>query len=155
MKSYYILSKGFITYPYSTRELVNIVKHLEKFPDDSLSSVLTNVSDFDHFAENSDLKNTFIEVMHKHGIPIGNSTFQINLAQQIQLPKLFPIKSELNLNNIELNSNMINSIMNLTWNALTPPDEFQLSSFELEQKVSRVQSFSELSKVGSCFVLLV
>ena len=109
--------------------------------------MLTNVSDFDHFAENSDLKNTFIEVMHKHGIPIGNSTFQINLAQQIQLPKIFPIKSELNLKNIELNSNIISSSMNLRWDDLPPPDEFQLSSFELEQQVSRVQSFSELSKV--------
>jgi hypothetical protein len=73
--------QGLISYPYSTRELVNIVKHLEKFPNDSLSTILANVYDFDHFAEQNDLKSTFKEVMNKHGIPIGSSTFQMNLAK--------------------------------------------------------------------------
>jgi hypothetical protein len=55
--------QGLISYPYSSRELVNIAKHLEKFPDDSLASVIGNVSDFDHFSENNDLKSTFQEVI--------------------------------------------------------------------------------------------
>lgn len=55
--------QGLIAYPYSTRELVNIVRHLEKYPDESLASVLANVYDFDHFAEQNELKMTFKEVI--------------------------------------------------------------------------------------------
>ena len=69
--------QGLISYPYSTRELVNIVKHLEKYPDEPLASVLANVHDFDHFNEQNDLKQTFSEVMRKHGIPIDSKTFQV------------------------------------------------------------------------------
>ena len=31
---------GLIQYPYSTREVVNIVKHLERFPDEGLGAVV-------------------------------------------------------------------------------------------------------------------
>lgn len=141
--------QGIISYPYSTRELVNIVKHLEKFPDDSLSSVLTNVSDFDHFAEQSDLKNTFIEVMHKHGIPIGNATFQINLAQQVQMPKVLPIKSNLALKKIDLDGSAITSSHRLEWESFGTFQESKVSKYNLEQKASRIQAFSELSKAWS------
>ena len=84
--------QGLISYPYSTREIVNIVKHLEKFPSDSLSNVLSNVYDFDHFADQSDLKNTFKEVMKKHGIAIEASSFQINLAKGIDMPSILPMQ---------------------------------------------------------------
>jgi hypothetical protein len=69
--------QGLISYPYSTRELVNIVKHLEKYPEEPLASVLANVHDFDHFSEQNDLKQTFREIMRKHGIPIDSSIFQV------------------------------------------------------------------------------
>jgi hypothetical protein len=41
--------EGVITYPYSTRESINIVKHLQKYPDDPLEDVLQNVFAFDQF----------------------------------------------------------------------------------------------------------
>ncbi len=147
----HLSDQGIITYPYSTRELVNIVKHLEKFPTDSLSSVLTNVSDFDHFAENSDLKSTFIEVMHKHGIPIGgNSVFQINLAQSIQLPKVLPITSNIHLNKMNTSSYLINSTMNVKWERIGEfnKQSSQLKEIDLEQRVARVQMFSEQARVS-------
>ena len=40
---------GDISYPYSTREAVGVVKHLEKYPDDDVVSALHNVLDFDSF----------------------------------------------------------------------------------------------------------
>ncbi len=146
----HLSDQGVITYPYSTRELVNIVKHLEKFPTDSLSSVLTNVSDFDHFAENSDLKNTFIEVMHKHGIPIGgNSVFQINLARPIQLPKVLPIASPIYLNKLDCSQDLVSSTVNLAWQKLGEfsKESSQLREIDLKQRIARVQMFSELAKV--------
>ncbi|XP_016120406.1 von Willebrand factor A domain-containing protein 8-like [Sinocyclocheilus grahami] len=41
--------QGTITYPYSTGEVVNIVKHLLKFPDEGLANVVRNVFDFDSY----------------------------------------------------------------------------------------------------------
>merc|ERR1719210_2888020 len=41
--------EGSIQYPYSTREVVNIVKHLQRFPNEGLAEVVRNVFDFDAF----------------------------------------------------------------------------------------------------------
>jgi len=58
--------EGQIQYPYSTREVVNIVKHLEKFPDDGLGSVVRNVFDFDSYSK--EVKDSLTDVLHKHGM---------------------------------------------------------------------------------------
>jgi len=68
--------QGLISYPFSTREIVNIAKHLEKFPNDSLASVIANVSDFDHFSDQNDLKNTFREVFNRN--PYSSLYFDIS-----------------------------------------------------------------------------
>jgi len=57
--------EGHIHYPYSTREVVNIVKHLEKFPNDGLGTVVRNVFDFDSYSKET--RDTLTEVLHKHG----------------------------------------------------------------------------------------
>src|SRR3569623_771147 len=62
-----------LSYPYSTRELVNIVKHLQLFPDDSLVLAIRNVFDFDAYSSNDVLESIY-EVFQKHGIPLGKST---------------------------------------------------------------------------------
>ena len=41
--------EGLLAYPYSTRELVAIVKHLQAWPDDGLLYTLDNVLSFDKF----------------------------------------------------------------------------------------------------------
>lgn len=41
--------EGTIQYPYSTREVVNIVKHLQKFPNEGLGQIVRNVFDFDAY----------------------------------------------------------------------------------------------------------
>ncbi|KAI9029241.1 AAA domain-containing protein [Hyaloraphidium curvatum] len=38
---------GLVSYPFSLRELINVVKHMQKYPDEPLDSVLRNVFDFD------------------------------------------------------------------------------------------------------------
>ncbi|CAL8266675.1 unnamed protein product [Lota lota] len=78
--------QGTITYPYSTREVVNIVKHLQKFPDEGLANVVRNVFDFDSY--NKDTRDVLIEALHKHGIPIGAKPTSISLAKELPLPEV-------------------------------------------------------------------
>ncbi|KAF4086969.1 hypothetical protein AMELA_G00090070 [Ameiurus melas] len=76
--------QGTITYPYSTREVVNIVKHLQKFPDEGLANVVRNVFDFDSY--NKDTREVLIAALHKHGIPIGTKPNSVHLAKELPLP---------------------------------------------------------------------
>ncbi|XP_029314557.1 LOW QUALITY PROTEIN: von Willebrand factor A domain-containing protein 8 [Cottoperca gobio] len=78
--------QGTITYPYSTREVVNIVKHLQKFPGEGLANVVRNVFDFDSY--NKDTREVLIEALHKHGIPIGAKPSSVNLAKELPLPEV-------------------------------------------------------------------
>jgi len=72
--------QGLISYPYSTREVVNIVKHLQKFPSEGLVQVVHNVFDFDSY--NKEMKDQIIETLHKHGIPMGSSPHNVILAKE-------------------------------------------------------------------------
>ena len=58
--------EGTIQYPYSTREVVNIVKHLQKFPNEGLGQVVRNVFDFD--AYDQEARKSVEEVLQKHGM---------------------------------------------------------------------------------------
>eukprot|EP01059_Diplonema_ambulator_P003961 TRINITY_DN1366_c0_g3_i1.p1 TRINITY_DN1366_c0_g3~~TRINITY_DN1366_c0_g3_i1.p1 ORF type:complete len:1824 (+),score=656.81 TRINITY_DN1366_c0_g3_i1:37-5472(+) len=63
------VSEGLLAYPYSLRELVAVVKHIQKYPDDGLVRSLRNVFDFDAFdIETVDLVNSTFEA---HGIPLS------------------------------------------------------------------------------------
>ena len=77
--------QGLIAYPYSTREVVNIVRHLEKFPEDGLRTVVRNVFDFDAYSK--ELQETIVQTMQRHGIPFGAMKAEVNLAIQLPLPK--------------------------------------------------------------------
>ena len=63
-----LVSDGVIAYPYSTRELVAVVKHLQAFPNDGVVSVLENVLSFD--ANELSLRRTLSDVFGRHGIPV-------------------------------------------------------------------------------------
>lgn len=76
--------QGLIAYPYSTREVVNMVKHLQKFPLEGLTTIVKNVFDFDSF--NNELRETIIDVMKKHGIPLGANQANVQLSKEFLLP---------------------------------------------------------------------
>ncbi|CAO3686219.1 unnamed protein product [Umbelopsis ramanniana] len=79
-----LVDEGLISYPYSTRELVNIVRHMQIYPEEGISKTLQNVFDFDQYDQAS--KDMLIEVFQKHGIPVGlESEFSIELGQSIEL----------------------------------------------------------------------
>jgi hypothetical protein len=56
--------EGTISYPYSTREAVNIVKHLQRYRNDSLSEAIDNVFDFDVY--NMELRQTVTKTLRKY-----------------------------------------------------------------------------------------
>lgn len=62
---------GEISYPYSTREAIAVVKHLEKFPSDGVVSALHNVLDFDSF--DKQMYPILEKVFQKHGINVSDS----------------------------------------------------------------------------------
>ncbi|GFO07343.1 von Willebrand factor a domain-containing protein 8-like [Plakobranchus ocellatus] len=78
--------QGLISYPYSTREVVNMVRHLQRYPNEGLTTVVRNVFDFDSY--NKELQETIVETMQKHGIPVGASQASVSLAKEIPMPKL-------------------------------------------------------------------
>ncbi|RXM98061.1 von Willebrand factor A domain-containing protein 8 [Acipenser ruthenus] len=77
--------QGTITYPYSTREVVNIVRHLQTFPDEGLANVVRNVFDFDSY--NKEMREILTSALHKHGIPIGAKPTSVHLAKELPLPE--------------------------------------------------------------------
>ncbi|XP_062831671.1 von Willebrand factor A domain-containing protein 8 isoform X2 [Anolis carolinensis] len=79
-----LADQGIINYPYSTREVVNIVKHLQKFPTEGLANVVRNVFDFDSY--NNEMREILIRTLHKHGIPIGAKPTNVQLAKELPLP---------------------------------------------------------------------
>lgn len=76
-----------ISYPYSTREVVNIVKHLNKYPKENVSELIGNVLDFDRHAPESLEQVT--NVLLKHGIEIEsyakNELAELRRQREIQV----------------------------------------------------------------------
>ncbi|XP_046400469.1 von Willebrand factor A domain-containing protein 8 [Ischnura elegans] len=81
-----LADQGLVSYPYSTREVVNIVRHLQKFPEEPLGNVVRNVFDFDSY--NKESKELLVKTLHKHGIPVGAKPSSIYLGKELPLPKV-------------------------------------------------------------------
>ena len=81
---------GVISYPYSTREIVAIVKHLEKYSGDGVVSAIENVVSFDSF--NQSVRDVIAKVFQQNDIPLsfdkGNKPkkYSINIAEEKILP---------------------------------------------------------------------
>ncbi|XP_046853254.1 von Willebrand factor A domain-containing protein 8-like isoform X2 [Xenia sp. Carnegie-2017] len=80
-----LVDVGQIAYPYSTREVVNVVKHLQVYPEDGLGEVLRNVFDFDSY--HTDVQKTVVSILRKHGIPYAVNSQDIKLSKKFPLPK--------------------------------------------------------------------
>eukprot|EP01134_Creolimax_fragrantissima_P006850 CFRG6850T1 len=78
--------EGSLNYPYSTRELVHIVRHLEEFPRDGLPSTIRNVFDFDSYDD--DVKNILGEVLSRHGVPLTANPGNVFLTDEFPIPPL-------------------------------------------------------------------
>lgn len=78
---------GQLSYPYSTREVVQMVKHLENFPDENMAELIGNVLDFDRYSPEALEQVT--NVLQKHGLGIEcyarNELAAIRQQREIQL----------------------------------------------------------------------
>ncbi|XP_055616057.1 von Willebrand factor A domain-containing protein 8 [Toxorhynchites rutilus septentrionalis] len=78
---------GILSYPYSTREVVNIVKHLQKFPDDNMAELIGNVLDYDRYAPET--LDQVTGVLLKHGLAIApyakNELAALRRQREIQM----------------------------------------------------------------------
>jgi len=63
---------GTLAYPYSTRELVKLAQHLERFPDDGIDVACRNVFSFDAFDPR--LRGVLGRVLGRHGVD-ANTAF--------------------------------------------------------------------------------
>lgn len=59
---------GQLNYPYSAREVVNIVRHLQRYPNEDINELIGNVLDFDRHSP--DALDQVTEVLKKHGLAI-------------------------------------------------------------------------------------
>jgi hypothetical protein len=85
-----LVSEGVLSYPYSTRELVNVTKHLQRFPNDSIPQALRNTFDFDQY--NSQTRQILSEAFSSFGLSLDYSSTPIHqLAMSFSLPQSLQI----------------------------------------------------------------
>ncbi|KAJ8082257.1 hypothetical protein PM082_008104 [Marasmius tenuissimus] len=60
--------KGTLGYPYSLRELINLVKHLQTYPTDTLGDALRNIFDFDIYKP--DTIDKLARILDHHGLDV-------------------------------------------------------------------------------------
>ena len=134
-----MVEEGSLTYPYSLRELVNIVKHLEAYPSDSLIQGIDNVFHFDTY--DTQLKEQLSTVFHKHGVPVGTYfNFSVSLAKSTPLPK--SVISE--VWNIPEKANQVVESFPVQFQVKGKWTTTSKVDFKVKKKVScRVQHFTE------------
>ena len=67
---------GSLAYPYSTRELVKLCQHLEKFPTESISAACSSVFSFDVY----DNREQLTPILQRHGLDSEVAFAQVPLA---------------------------------------------------------------------------
>ncbi|KAJ6562445.1 AAA domain-containing protein [Mycena capillaripes] len=89
---------GTLNYPYSLRELINLVKHLQAYPHDSLGDALRNVFDFDVYKPETIEQLAAILAHHglaSHAPHLGLAAAREAAAKKIQDVKFEPKNTEL------------------------------------------------------------
>ncbi|WKY14985.1 hypothetical protein Q1695_000475 [Nippostrongylus brasiliensis] len=126
-------------YPYSTRELVNIVKHINKFPDDSVPSVIRNVFDFDAFT--AETISTIRSVFQKHGISFGIE----RPRERVFLSHRFLLQPSSSVGEWGVRDNIAPVSLKTTNVALNLKREIPLNgqALKLKKEHMRVQQFTE------------
>ncbi|KAF7292707.1 hypothetical protein MIND_01168900 [Mycena indigotica] len=61
---------GTLNYPYSLRELINLVKHIQAFPRDSLGDALRNIFDFDVYKPEA--IDELGKILERHGLSVAH-----------------------------------------------------------------------------------
>ncbi|KAJ7165324.1 AAA domain-containing protein [Mycena filopes] len=87
---------GTLNYPYSLRELINLIKHMQAYPRDSLGDALRNVFDFDVYKPETIEQLAAILLHHGLSVPnLGLAAAREAAAKKIQDVKFEPKNTEL------------------------------------------------------------
>ncbi|KAI0672393.1 AAA domain-containing protein [Trametes maxima] len=85
---------GTVIYPYSLRgkikQLLNLVRHMQAYPDDSLDAALRNVFDFDVYKPETIAK--LASILDHHGLVVKN--IGISAAREASQKKVLDVKFE-------------------------------------------------------------
>lgn len=87
-----LYQEGMLTYPYSTREIVSLVKHLQNFPNDRIESVLENVFDFE--VHNENVKSHIRFAFEKHGFKLSNQFMTTDGSSKLASGSKGPLRVE-------------------------------------------------------------
>jgi len=74
--------EGSMTYPFSIRESVNVIKHLNSFPDDGVEDAIENVLSFDRL--DKALSKHLNDIFGGHGIELSNISSSQRLQQRAE-----------------------------------------------------------------------
>ncbi|KAF9648314.1 hypothetical protein BDM02DRAFT_3187271 [Thelephora ganbajun] len=89
---------GSLVYPYSLRELINVVRHMNTYPDDSLETALRNTFDFDVYRKETIQK--LSAILERHGLAVKNVGLDAARAAAAKKPRdvKFEPKGDTSLN---------------------------------------------------------
>ncbi|KAI9565843.1 hypothetical protein GHT06_009640 [Daphnia sinensis] len=106
-----LADQGMLNYPYSTREVINVVKHLERYPKDGIVRTVSNVFDFDAYSPEA--KELITRVFHENGIPLGASVNNVFYEPQGTHVQLFnPNEADCTAYQMDFNVESIFTVMN-------------------------------------------
>ncbi|KDQ56692.1 hypothetical protein JAAARDRAFT_207783 [Jaapia argillacea MUCL 33604] len=81
---------GSLTYPYSLRELINIVRHMRAYPQDTLEKTLRNIFDFDVYKPETIDK--LADILEHHGLAVKN--LGLDAAREAARKQVLDLKFE-------------------------------------------------------------
>ncbi|KAG5641083.1 hypothetical protein DXG03_006055, partial [Asterophora parasitica] len=81
---------GALNYPYSLRELINLVRHMRAYPQDSLGDALRNIFDFDIYKPETIDK--LAEILERHGLQVPH--LGLDAAREASKKKVQEIQFE-------------------------------------------------------------
>ncbi|KAF7319254.1 hypothetical protein HMN09_00262900 [Mycena chlorophos] len=81
---------GTLNYPYSLRELINLVKHMQAFPNDSLGDALRNIFDFDVYKPET--IDELAKILQRHGLNVPH--LGLEAAREAATKKIQDVKFE-------------------------------------------------------------
>ncbi|KAF7366325.1 von Willebrand factor A domain-containing protein 8 [Mycena sanguinolenta] len=83
---------GTLNYPYSLRELINLIKHMQAFPHDSLGDALRNVFDFDVYKPET--IEQLAAILAHHGLGSHAPNLGLAAAREAAKKKIQDVKFE-------------------------------------------------------------
>eukprot|EP00040_Diaphanoeca_grandis_P037065 m.239589 g.239589 ORF g.239589 m.239589 type:complete len:1870 (-) comp33748_c0_seq3:356-5965(-) len=138
-----LTNEGIINYPFSIRELVSIVTHLESYPNESLGQVVRNVFDFDSY--DKEMTETIVAALQKYGVPLGANAADVSLSSEVALPPISTVDQW----SLDATQSVV---CNVSIEALqvAAPVNIPVHQAPLRHQNARANKFTELEQIIHC-----